>query len=363
MPGAAQHTPLATRHNNFDAVRLLAAALVLWGHQFALMGKPVPLILGNEPGALGVVMFFTLSGYLVTLSWRNDPHAARFALRRILRIWPGLLVAVLFCAAVIGPLFTTLPLRDYVRSPVTWQYFANLWLDTRYALPGVFEQLPFPNTVNGTLWTIGLEVGCYLVLAACGMVGLLRARAAAPLALAALVLLATALQWRYAARPGVALPTWSAGLQYGLMFAVGVLLACLNSAMLRHRATAMAVLLAATAALHWLGPAPLYGQAWLLALGGSGVILGSYATPGLARAGHFGDFSYGLYIYGFPVQQAVVALGGAQWEFGPAFVLSVATTLALAVLSWHLVERPALSLKPKARHAFTATPAATRSTS
>lgn len=360
MSGAAHATPLATRHNNFDAVRLFAALLVLWGHQFALMGKRVPLILDNEPGALGVVMFFTLSGYLVTLSWMSDPHMGRFSLRRVLRIWPGLLVAVLFCAAVVGPLFTTLPLREYARSYGTWQYFANLWLDTRYALPGVFQNLPYPQTVNGTLWTIRLEVGCYVALALCGVFGLLRRRLAAPLALAVLIALAAALQWRYAERPGIPSPPWSAGLQYGLMFTLGVVLASLNNAMLRRRTAAMAMLLAATSALYWLGPQPLYGQAWLLALGGSAVILGSSATPGLASAGRWGDFSYGLYIYGFPVQQAVMALGGAAWGFLPAFVLSVAVTLALAALSWHVVERPALLLKPRARRALSSSAAQPR---
>ena len=351
MPGAPHATPLATRHNNFDAVRLSAAFLVLWGHQFALMGKRVPLILGNEPGALGVVIFFTLSGYLVTLSWMSDPHAGRFVLRRVLRIWPGLLVAVVFCAALIGPMFTTLSLREYARSYSTWQYFTNLWLDTRYWLPGVFSQHPYPLTVNGTLWTIRLEVGCYMALTLAGVFGLLGRRVAAPLLLLALLVLASALQWRYAERAGIVLPPWSAGLQYGLMFALGAVLASMNHVMLRRRTAAMAVLLVATTALYWLGPKPLYGQASLLALGGSAVILGSCATAGLSGAGRWGDFSYGLYIYGFPVQQAVVAMGGAEWGFLPAFLLSLTITLVLAVLSWHIVERPALSLKPSARRA------------
>ncbi len=348
MSGAPHVTPLATRHNNFDAVRLFAAFLVLWGHQFALMGKRVPLILGNEPGALGVVMFFTLSGYLVTLSWMADPHAGRFTLRRALRIWPGLMAAVVFCTAVVGPLFTTLSLQEYALSYGTWQYFTNLWLDTRYWLPGVFQSHPYPLTVNGTLWTIRLEVGCYVALGLAGVLGLLRWRVTG---LLALVVLATALQWRYAERAGIRLPPWSAGLQYGLMFGLGVALASMNNLMLRRRTAAMALLLTATTALYWLGPSPLYGQASLLALGGSAVILGSCATTGLVNAGRYGDFSYGLYIYGFPVQQAVVALGGTEWGFLPALLLGLVITLVLAALSWHVIEKPALSLKPSARRA------------
>lgn len=346
MSEVVQATALAPRHNNFDAVRLLAAFLVIWGHQFALLGMPVPLILSNEPGALGVVMFFTLSGYLVTLSWLADPHPLRFVARRALRIWPGLLVAVIFCALLVGPVFTRLSLREYLHSDGTWQYFANLWLDTRYWLPGVFEKNPFPLTVNGTLWTIALEVGCYAVLCVGGVLGLLRWRAATALALLAL---AVALQWRYTSRSGMVLPPWSAGLQYGLMFALGATLASFNSAMLRHRSMALALVLVATSALYWLAPAPLYGQAQLLALGGAGVILGSCSTRGIAGIGRYGDFSYGLYIYGFAVQQSVVTLGGGAWGFLPALIASLVVTLLLAALSWHFIERPALTLKPRAR--------------
>lgn len=339
---AAPHSLHAPRRNNFDAVRLAAALLVIWGHQFALMGKPVPLLLGNEPGALGVIIFFALSGYLISISWESDPHLGRFALRRVLRVWPALLVVVLLSVLVLGPLFTTLPLRDYLRTGGTWHYLSNTWLDTRYPLPGVFDRNPLPSSVNGPLWTIPLEVGCYVALGLAGALGLLRWRFSAPLAL---LVLAAALQWRYA--PGRPAPVWSFGLQYGMMFALGASLATFRSVMLRRRAPSMVLMLLAALALHAWGPQPLAGQATLLALAASAVILGSAATPGLTGAAHHGDFSYGLYIYGFPVQQAVIALGGSGLGFSGALSLSLALAFALAVLSWRLVERPALSFKPR----------------
>ncbi|WP_245960612.1 acyltransferase family protein [Simplicispira hankyongi] len=339
---AAPHALHAPRLNNFDAVRLMAALLVIWGHQFALMGMPVPLILGNEPGALGVIIFFALSGYLVSISWEADAHAGRFALRRVLRIWPGLLAVVLLSVLVLGPLFTTLPLRDYLRTGGTWDYLSNLWLDTRYPLPGVFEHNPLPASVNGPLWTIQLEVGCYIALALAGSLGLLRWRFSAPLALLAL---AAALQWRYGS--GRPVSTWSFGLQYGMMFAVGASLASFRSAMLRWHGRSMALVLLAALALHAWGPQPVAGQAPLLALAAGAVILGSAATPGLTGAARHGDFSYGLYIYGFPMQQTVIALGGGALGFPVALALSLMLAFAWAVFSWRLVERPALSFKPR----------------
>lgn len=338
------HAAETTRSNNFDALRLIAALLVIWGHQFPILGLPTPLIAHNEPGALGVVMFFAISGYLVTLSWQADPHLGRFALRRGLRIWPGLTVAVLLCVLVLGPLVTTLPLRDYFSSSGTLLYLRNLWLNTRFALPGVFEGHPIAQSVNGPLWTIPLEVGCYVALALAGTLGAVRARWAAP---AVFVAMMSALQWRYNVPAGNTAPEWSFGLQYGMVFALGSSLAVWMN-FWRARITAAALLWTACCyALHLWGPQPLAGQAVILCLGGLAVMLGQASWPLLRSAGRWGDMSYGLYIYAFPVQQLLVTLGAQQWGFSPALAVTITTSLTLAALSWHCVEKPTLSFKPQ----------------
>lgn len=331
------------RANNFDAVRLVAALLVIWSHQFALMGRPVPLWLNNEPGAIGVVIFFVISGYLVTLSWQNDPHLGRFVARRVLRIWPGLMVAVLLCVGVLGPLLTRLTLADYVQHPLTRQYLLNLVLDVRYALPGVFEANP-SSTVNGTLWTIPLEIGCYVGLALAGLLGLPRRRWSAPLVFAALGWL---LHHRFSAAPGQPVPAWPFGIQYGLVFSLGALLALWRSWWLGRRVLATVVLLMCALALQRWAPPVVGGQAPLLALAGLAVFLGTARTPLLAQAGRWGDFSYGLYIYGFIVQQIVIAAFGNRLDFVPALVLSLIGAFLMAALSWHGIEKPALSFKPR----------------
>lgn len=335
---------VADRSNNFDALRLVAALLVIWGHQFAIMGKPVPLLWHNEPGAVGVVLFFAISGYLVTLSWLADPNLLRFAVRRALRIWPGLISAVLLCAAVLGPLVSTMAPAEYWGHPLTRQYVANLWLDTRYALPGVFDSNPFPSSINGPLWTIPLEVTCYAALALLGMLGLVERRNFAPLLLLAL---AVALQWRYSPAPGQPMPTWSPLLQYGMMFAVGASLACWRSVWLRHRLLTAVGLVFLLLLLRFAGPAIIGGQAPLLIIATVGVIWGTASTPVLRQAGLWGDFSYGLYIYAFPVQQLVIWAFGSQMGFAAATGLSTAGALVLAALSWHLLEKPFLAFKPR----------------
>ncbi|PVY90908.1 peptidoglycan/LPS O-acetylase OafA/YrhL [Acidovorax sp. 99] len=336
LPQRAHH-----RTNNFDALRMMAALLVIWSHQFALMGQSTPLFFGNEPGAAGVVMFFAISGYLVSKSWVADPNVRRFAMRRALRIWPGLTVVVLLAVLVLGPLLTELPFAAYLDHHETRQHLGNLILSTHTSLPGVFVSNPHPGSVNGPLWTIPLEVGCYAGLAVLGAMGVMRWRWAP---LGVFLLLTAWLQWRYR---GPTFPQWSFALQYAIVFSLGAALAQ-GEHFWRPRpwTSALIFLVACGVLLQW-GTPILGGQAPLWALGALAVIWGSCSTPGFASAGRFGDFSYGLYIYGFPVQQLVIWSFANQLSFSNAFTLSVLGALSLAVMSWHWVEKPALRWKPR----------------
>ena len=334
----------ALRSNNFDAFRLLAALLVIWSHQFAVLGRPIPKLLYDEPGAVGVVVFFAISGYLVMLSWLADPHLGGFAMRRVLRIWPGLTAAVVLCALALGPLVSSLPLDAYFEHPLTWSYFSNIWLQTRYELPGVFETNVLRTAVNGPLWTIPLEVGCYVALAAAGTLGLLRWRHTAPLIFVALMV---ALWRRYSIAHGEPMPEWSFALQYAMVFSLGATLACWRHLWISRRMLALALLLAGCALLHATGPLILVLQAPLLAMAVLAVMLGSASTPMLRQAGRFGDLSYGLYIYAFPVQQTVVWYFSGRIGFVAALACSLLGAGLLAMLSWHLVEKKALAFKPR----------------
>jgi peptidoglycan/LPS O-acetylase OafA/YrhL len=253
-------------------------------------------------------------------------------------------VAVLLCVLVVGPMVTTLSLRDYFSSSETLLYLRNLWLKTRFPLPGVFEGHPIAQSVNGPLWTIPLEVGCYAALALAGTLGAVRSRWAAP---AIFVAMMSVLQWRYNVPAGRIVPEWSFGLQYGMVFALGSSFAVWSD--LWHTRISKTVILwtAFCYTLHLCAPNPLAGQAVILLIGGIAVLLGQAAWPVFRSAGRWGDMSYGLYIYAFPVQQLGVFWGARQWGFGTALALSLTITFALAVLSWHVVEKPALKFKPR----------------
>ena len=138
--------------NNFDFVRILAALCVLYSHQHALWGLREPSVLNaHSLGGFGVLVFFSISGFLVAQSWQADPSIWRFAAKRLLRVWPGLAVAILFAALVLGPWVSALPLREYYAHPLIPEYLLNLRFVVRDALPLQFTGSAIAGAVNGAL--------------------------------------------------------------------------------------------------------------------------------------------------------------------------------------------------------------------
>lgn len=331
-----------SRRNNFDAIRLAAALAVLWDHQHVLMGLPGPKAWHNSYGGLAVAVFFAISGYLVAKSWLNDPHLLRFAWRRALRIWPGLIVAVLLSVFVLGPWATQLPLADYLRHPQTWAYLKTLYLNVQFELPGVFAN-NLSHSVNGSLWTIPIEVKCYIALAALGVFGLWKYPASSFILLAGLIAY-SAVRYMTSANPG---QDWSYSLQYAVVFAIGMVFAHVERFWIGQPWRAVLASVLVVTALAWTLPVWL-GQAPGWALGCAAIVIGTASWPVLRDVGRFGDCSYGAYIYAFPVQQCVLwLLGPHSSNFWLATGLSLVLTLLLAWASWHLIEQPALRLKPR----------------
>ena len=150
--------------NNFDALRLLAALMVILGHGQDMKGF-IPTILWNFPiSRIGLDIFFSISGYLVCDSWLRSPHLPTFLLKRALRIVPALFVCVALTALVLGPLTTTLPMAKYFGHHQTWGYFLNDLLYLKLNLPGVFAARRLGGAVNGSLWSLFPEVLCYMVI-------------------------------------------------------------------------------------------------------------------------------------------------------------------------------------------------------
>lgn len=339
----------ATGHpkNNFDFVRVAAAFCVIVSHQFALSGLREPSILDvHSIGGFGVLVFFSISGYLVSTSWQSDPNGFRFLAKRFLRIWPGFAVAILLVALVLGPWLSDLTWNEYYRHPLIGEYLKNLQFSLRDQLPFTYVGNAIPNAVNGSIWTIPIEVKCYALLGLLGVAGVLKLRwAIALVTLLTLVAYAvfeprgdrivTALQWR---------PEQRFALEFGLFFFAGVLI---------HRFD----LLSTPQRVRWVLAACWIGaiSAWLLnrsllalwlAVPITTLVLATASTPFLRQTGRFGDLSYGLYLYAFPVQQVLIWQLKERLSWWAVLALVCVTTAGLAWASWHLVEKRALRLKP-----------------
>ncbi len=337
-------------------LRLAAATLVLVSHSYALAGHAEPRLGRTTYGLIGVEVFFAISGFLVAGSWLGQPRIGAFVRKRALRILPALVLTVVLSAFVLGPLVSSLSTGTYLRSSVPVHYAidnvlavstADLVGDLAYRLPGVFTTNE-TSVVNGSLWTLPVEIRAYLLILVLGITGLLLRRLWVVVA-AGLVLLAlpaSAAGWTGVGRLVEFRDSHPDPLLLAI-FGVGALL-YVQRDRVPLRVPLAAAALAAWALATWEleGSQPLANVLVALAVPYL-VIFAAYEAPrhvrGLTRPG---DVSYGVYLLAFPVGQTILHIAGRD-ALGPLALLAIAfpVTYLLALLSWRLVEQPALSLK------------------
>lgn len=330
------------RENNFDALRLVAALAVILSHAFLIAqgtekNDPLNLLTGNQCmlGLTGVFVFFAVSGFLVTQSFEQTGSPWRYLAKRALRIFPAYYVVLILTAFVLGPIVTTLSLGDYLHRPEPWRYlFYNSFFDIRvHELPGVmFVDNPVGLEVNGSLWSLGCEFDMYLMVLALGVLRLLRL----PVCIALL-----ALGMACIAYPDALgfLGGWGWTLSF---FAAGMVLYKLRDTRIfdgRIALLALAGLAASIPLRQFILLFPLFGC--YLAL-----YLALHPKLPIIPATRFGDLSYGLYIFGWPSEQIVIWLLHGKAEWWQVFLGATVLAGGLAFLSWHLVEKRALRLKP-----------------
>lgn len=331
--------------NNFDLIRLVAALMVMLGHSYGIQAaKAEPALWFTHLesfGSLAVYAFFMISGMLVSASFENQSSSFRFIGLRMLRIWPGAMACAIFIVLVVGPIFSTMPPHVFLTDPQTmrWSFHNVLLIDpVGGPLPGLFEANHLKSLVNATVWTLPVELKCYVIVLLAGLLGCIGSKRRT----LAVVVLAGVVFAIFANHPPKYLPLgdfFILPLAYSFypvpFFLLGMLLYAFRDRVVIDGRLALVLLVAYLILRHsqfspvMLYPAFAYGVLWM----------GS--TPVLRRIVPKHDYSYGIYLYGFVVQQSLSGLYPAMNNY-LSLLFAVPITVMLAALSWHLVERPCM---------------------
>ncbi len=328
------------KHNNFDLLRFLFAATVMLVHAHVLSRQPQLAFLSEWLSSeVAVRAFFVVSGLLIFMSYDKTRNLARYAEKRVRRIYPAYVTVVIGCAALLF-FASRADAADYFGAGLVKYLAANLaFLNFLWpTLPGVFEGNGM-REVNGALWTLKIEVMFYVAVPAFAW---MFARFGRLRVIAGTYLLSLLYVWIFQR-----LDTTGGSGAYALLgrqlpgqlcyFMVGALWYYYYAFFERHAAK----LAAAAFALALLNRFVPTGPLEPLWLGTLVVFFGFFLYAG--NFGRFGDFSYGIYILHFPILQTLVYFGlFAASPFG-ALALACTLVLAAAVLMWHLVERPSLA--------------------
>lgn len=339
-----QARPVASprRKNSFDIARFVAASLVLVSHSFVLTGHAEPAVGDGSLGAFAVNVFFIMSGFLITQSWIQYPRFMVFMIKRSLRIFPALIVVCAMSILVLG-FFSSLPYGTYLKTPGAVQYMNNIMLfNTTYGLPGVFAGNVYPGAVNGSLWTLAYEFVMYLSIAFLGALFLFRRWSAIGIWFGLLLLNFSQMFDPFKRILNFNLFYLDARLlaRLALLFYSGVVLQVLVKRV-RYRAIYWLPALALFfVVVHFYPASTTVLSGLLLAYG----VLGFCQLPIFSGFGRYGDFSYGIYVYAFVVQQVVAHLTNTHsvWTM---FIFAFPATVALGAVSWRLIEEPCLRLK------------------
>ncbi|TWB20029.1 beta-1,4-N-acetylglucosamine oligosaccharide 6-O-acetyltransferase NodX [Rhizobium sp. ERR 1071] len=303
-------------------------------------------------------MFFGLSGFLIAGSAQRL-SIGHFFLSRALRIFPALAVETVISAVLIGPMVTALALSDYFQDPGFFRYFQNMWGAVVYTLPGVTFLPPYPEIVNGVIWTVPIELACYVAMGAL-IFSRLNSRPIALILIGiALLALPNAIEWFGLVRFSEVLRQ-SNHLWFFDNIRGDKLLPCFLFGVaaygLRHRiAYSKIVSLLSLTALVLLGSlgdavSVLSHLPATILMCAAAIYLTIYiGCTDLERYAPKGDYSYGLYIYCFPIQQILNKLLNIHNTAG--FLLNFSGSLAIAtgfaIFSWHLIEKPCLGLRKR----------------
>ena len=302
-------------------------------------------VLHESVGPWGLSVFFALSGFLVSHSFYKNGNLVLFCWSRILRIFPPLLVCVSHCVFVIGPLYTEYPLVEYFSDESTYLYLLHntLLYDLEYYLPGVFLDNPLHGMVNGALWMLPALMIMYMFVALVGWLSILRR----PAFFNVLFICISAVY--YFCSEHILFYLQSDHVVMGMHLIKLCLDFLLGMFFFVNRGTIilsgyMVILLLLLPIVSY--QTSMYWVCFQVALVYSAIWFAFVPSGVVHKFNRIEDYSYGIYLYGFPIQQSILAsipyISGAQ-----LIMYSCFPTAVCAILSRHLIEDPAFSYREK----------------
>lgn len=343
-----QSSRLSGNDNNFDALRFLFASLVVLSHSFPLgegneLREPLIRLTGQTTlGGLAVYCFFIISGFLIAASWERRKNVSQFLKKRVLRIYPGFIMANLFGVFLVAPLATA-PGASGLQISLPQFSWDCVRLQGTQTGEILFPQ-NFLHALNGSIWSVPYEFWCYIGVVILGLIPLLNRRSSG------VVLLVTSLAVGYIF-PAFHLE-WFGGGILGRIFGYPLFWARLlphflagvvawrfrEKLVLSNRLLILSVAaltISVPVANSWAVLFPIFGTCVVLWL----------AFNIDVRVPHFskyGDFSYGMYLYAFPIQQLLVMWNDGSMNPYVLFAIAWPLSILAGILSWYLVEGPFL---------------------
>ncbi|WP_435101088.1 acyltransferase family protein [Arhodomonas sp. AD133] len=321
--------PLALGRGHHDPVSELTRSILPWH-----LGVP----------GIAVSLFFFLSGLLITRSYLQRGNLLDFLEARVLRLYPALIVCVGICVLGVGLVLTSLPAGHYLGHQSTQSYLIHnttLVAGIDFWLPGLFADLPFKG-INGSLWTLPYEVWMYLCAATLGVLTILRRRWL-------FNVLFVATLCAYGLDIGIPDLTGVKFERLGIFFLLGAFV-YVNASAVRLSPIALALFLFAAWAAFKSPAYPLLGAG---ALAYAFLLVSFHPSLRLPNMDRVGDFSYGTYVYAFPVQQTVIHQldNPGPWL---TCLVSLLSVTPVAAASWYGIERPMLRFKGSAARLWNA---------
>jgi peptidoglycan/LPS O-acetylase OafA/YrhL len=319
--------------------------MVILGHSYPLLGSlsPIPSILQSSISTFAVYIFFSISGFLITKSYLSDPRLKVYLYKRFLRIYPAYFIVITVCL-FFGFVGSVLDFLSYFSNPNTILYLRNLVFFPIYSLPGVFENRPYPSTVNGSIWTLPVEVASYLLI----LVVLIIPKRGYRLIVTILSFLLIVFIWQVLPVGDSRIVFFGSPVREAMelfTFFISGSLVAQSERYFKIRLDLAFCLIVLLQGVNSISPANLH---WFIPLLLPYIVIsfGLATTPVVSKFGRFGDPSYGAYLWAFPIQQTVIGFWGPLPVFTNFLLVSV-LSLSAGYLSWHFFEKHFLSLKSR----------------